>query len=86
MSLRLRSRLQTLERGVVSAHGCPTCRQRRDRIALVDITQHSDDSAISSADAPPVCSACGQLPELVVEVVVNEVESPAIASDNVPIP
>ena len=84
MSLRLRSRLQSLERGVVHAHGCPACRQRRDRIALVDITQHSNDSVISSDNAPPVCSACGQLPELVVEVVAAVVESTGVACDSTP--
>jgi hypothetical protein len=84
MSLRLRSRLQSLERGVVSAHGCPACRQRRDRIALVDITQHVDDSVTYADGAPPVCATCGQLPELVVEVVAAVVDDVAVAPDGAP--
>ena len=82
MSLRLRWRLQTLERGAASAHGCPVCRQRRDRIALVDITQHADDSVTYTDDAPPACSACGHVPELVVEVVAAVVESTAVVCDS----
>jgi hypothetical protein len=81
MSLRLRTRLQTLERGVVTAHDCPVCRQRRDRIALVDIRQHQDDSVTYADNVPPVCVACGQIPELVVEVVVAVVDCPAVAPD-----
>jgi uncharacterized protein YcsI (UPF0317 family) len=84
MSMRLRSRLQSLERGVVSVHGCPACRQRRDRIALVDITQHPDDSVTYAADAPPVCAACGQVPELVVEVVAAVIDGPTTACDSAP--
>jgi uncharacterized protein YcsI (UPF0317 family) len=84
MSLRLRSRLQTLERGVVSVHGCPACRQRRDRIALVDITQHPDDSVTYADDAPPVCAACGHVPELVVEVVATVVDGATTACDSAP--
>jgi hypothetical protein len=84
MSLRLRSRLQTLERGVVNVHGCPACRNRRDRIALVDITQHPDDSVTYADNVPPVCAACGQLPELVVEVVAAVVESQVAAPDGAP--
>ena len=82
--MSLRTRLQRWERGVVSAHGCPACRQRRDRIALVDITQHLDDSVTYADDAPPVCPACGQVPELVVEVVAAVGDSPAAASDSAP--
>jgi hypothetical protein len=82
MSTRLRSRLQTLERGVVNAHGCPACRHRRDRIALVDITQNSDDSITYADDTPPVCAACGHVPELVVEVVATVVDGQVAASDN----
>ena len=84
MSLRLRSRLQTLERGAVSAHGCPACRQRRDRIALVDITQNQDDSVTYPDDVPPVCAACGHVPELIVEVVAAIGDGPAVAPDGAP--
>jgi hypothetical protein len=84
MSSRLRSRLQSLERGVVSAHGCAACRQRRDRIALVDIRQDSDDGVTYADGAPPVCTSGGQIPELVVEVVAAVVDSPAIVSDSAP--
>ena len=84
MSLRLRSRLQTLERSVVSVHGCPACRQRRDRIALVDITQNLDDSVTYPDDMPPVCAACGHVPELVVEVVAAVVEGQVAACDSAP--
>jgi hypothetical protein len=84
MSMRLRSRLQTLERGAVSSHGCLACRQRRDRIALVDIVQHPDDSVTYADDVPPVCAACGQVPELVVEVVAAVGDSPAVACNSAP--
>lgn len=84
MSLRLRSRLQSLERGVVSVHGCPGCRHRQDRIALVDIVENTDGSVLLSQYPLPVCAACGQVPELVVEVVAAAVDSPAAVSDSVP--
>jgi len=81
MSLRLRSRLQALERGVVHAHGCPACCQRRARIALVDIMQTPDGGVVSPDDTPLVCAACGHVPELVVEIVAAVVESQVAASD-----
>ena len=84
MSIRLRSRLQSLERGAVSVYGCPACRHRHDRIALVDTTQNSDGSVLSLADTPTVCAACGHVPELVVEVVAAIIESTAVACDSAP--
>jgi hypothetical protein len=83
MSLRLLTRLQRLERSVVSVHGCPACRQRRDRIELVDITQYLDDSVTYPDDTPPVGVACGHVPELVVEVVAANVDGSQAACDSV---
>ena len=50
--MKLRTRLQRLERLVVSDRGCAACRHRRERIALVDITQTADGSVAYSEDAP----------------------------------
>ena len=86
MSLRLRSRLQTLERGIVSVHGCPACRQRRDRIALVDITQNSDGNVLLLTTCRRFALPAASVPELVVEVVAAVVDSTAVACDSAPEP
>ncbi len=84
--MKLRTRLQRLERLVVSDRGCAACRHRRERIALANVTQHQDGSVTYLEDAPLPCSACGQIPELIVEIMTALADSPATACDSVPAP
>jgi len=75
--MRLRARLERLERSKDIDRGCPACRARRGLITLVDVTTLPDGTVAYAADAPQPCERCGVVPEAVVEIVEVVVESPA---------
>ena len=75
--MRLRARLERLERSKDIDRGCPACRARRGLIAIVDVTPLPDGTVAYPADVPEPCERCGVVPESVVEIVEVVVESPA---------
>ena len=75
--MRLRVRLQRLERDKGTDRSCPACRPRRGLTALVDVTPMPEGMVAGAADAPLPCERCGAVPESVVEVVEVVVESRA---------
>ena len=75
--MRVRARLQRLERDKGIDRSCPTCRPRRGLAAMVDVTPMPEGMVADAADAPMPCERCGAVPEAVVEIVEVVVESPA---------
>jgi len=75
--MRLRVRLQRLERDKGIDRSCPTCRPRRGLAAMVDVTPQSDETVAYANDAHKPCERCGVVPESVTETVEVVVESPA---------
>jgi hypothetical protein len=76
--MKLKTRLQRLERSAVIDHGCPACRDRRGRHVLVDATRNADGTITDLDDAPAPCSACGKVPEFIVRAVMSAAEEPAV--------
>jgi hypothetical protein len=68
--MSLRTRLQPLERNTDDA-GCPACRDRRGRIVLVTARQLPDGTLVSEEKEPQPCAHCGQVPEQLIEAVVD---------------
>ena len=66
--MRLRSRLQRLERETV-AEGCPACRDRRGRIVWLTAERLADGTVVTVENEPQACTRCGQVPEQIIEVV-----------------
>jgi hypothetical protein len=66
--MRLRTRLEKLERQV-GPLGCPACRERRGRHVLLTVKELPDGTLLPSPDQPPPCARCGQVAELVIQVV-----------------
>ena len=75
--MRLRVRLQRLERDKGIDRGCPVCRARRGLTAMVDVTPLQEGMVADAADAPMPCERCGVVPESAIEIVEVVVESPA---------
>ena len=75
--MRLRARLERLERSKDIDRGCPACRARRGLITLVDVTPLQEGMVADAADAPMPCERCGVVPESAIEIVEVVVESPA---------
>ena len=71
--MKLRARLQRLERNTVAA-GCPACRDRRGRIVLRTATPLPDGTVVWDEDEPKPCMRCGLIPEQIIEVVEVVVE------------
>jgi hypothetical protein len=72
--MRLRTRLQRLERNLVAA-GCPACRDRRGLIVLRIVERFPDGSVAAEAEEPRPCVRCGQIPEQVMEVIETVVQT-----------
>jgi hypothetical protein len=66
--MSLRARLQRLERRKIEI-GCPACRDRRGRIALVTARRLPDGTVVAEEGEPQPCARCGQVPEQIIEVV-----------------
>ena len=75
--MRLRARLQRLERDKGTDRSCPACRPRRGLTALVDVTPMPEGMVADAADAPMPCERRGVVPESVIEIVEVVIESPA---------
>jgi hypothetical protein len=75
--MRLRVRLQRLERDKGIDRGCPACRPRRGLTAMVDVTPMPEGMVADAADAPMPCERRGVVPESVIEIVEVVIESPA---------
>jgi hypothetical protein len=71
-----RSLVRKLERLRESARhrgklGCPACRDRLGRTALVFV----DPEGVTAGDAPAPCSVCGHVPERIIRIVETVVEA-----------
>jgi hypothetical protein len=66
--MTLRTRLRRLE-GSLPDPGCPGCRDRRGRVAVVESQRQADESITLLQLLPPDCADCGQRPEFVIEMV-----------------
>ena len=66
--MRLYQRLQRLEQQV-GDRGCPECRQRRGRTALLLAERLPDGRSRAIGVGPVPCSRCGDVPEQVVRLV-----------------
>jgi hypothetical protein len=78
--MRLRTRLEKLERSRPVDRGCPGCRDRRGRHLLVNVTEFADGTvAYPDNDAPVPCAQCGVVPEFLIQIVTEVVESTAAA-------
>jgi hypothetical protein len=75
--MRIRARLQRLEKTCPIDRGCPACRDRRGRHVLVDVTRNQDGTIAYPDDAPAPCTACGKVPEFVVRAVMSAADEPA---------
>ena len=75
--MRVRARLQRLERDKGIEQSCPACRPRRGLTAMVDVTPMPEGMVADAADAPMPCERCGVVPESAIEIVEVVVESPA---------
>jgi hypothetical protein len=69
--------LEKLERQKPVDHSCPACRERKGHHALVGVTQFADGTIVYPDDAPKPCEQCGVIPEFVIQVVMEVVESAA---------
>jgi hypothetical protein len=78
--MSLRTRLQRLERHRVE-EGCPACRDRRGRIVLWTAERLPDGTAVGVEKEPQACTRCGQIPEQILEVVLEVVEQRSGASE-----
>jgi hypothetical protein len=75
--MKLRARLQKLERTVGIDGGCPACRQRRG-LSVTVFSEENDDGTITEPEGMPTpCERCGEIPEQifhVIETVVKDTE------------
>ena len=74
--MRFRTRLQRLERSAFFDRGCPACRDRRGRVALVIREELADGTVTETKGTPPPCVKCGQIPECILVVIEEIVASP----------
>lgn len=82
MSLRSRFRRLAVEarrQGFGGTSGCPACRDRRGRTVFITSREQLAGTVAPGPEALPPCAACGQVPEMVIEVVevVVDKEHPA---------
>ena len=70
----LGARLRRLEQGVGPA-GCPACRDRRGLSFPWTCQELPDGTRVPKRDPPPPCTACGEIPEEIVEIIEVVVET-----------
>jgi hypothetical protein len=75
--MKIRARLQRLEKTCSIDHSCPACRERRGRPTLVIREQLADGMGTEPNGMPAPCVKCGQIPEQIIEIVEKIVASPA---------
>jgi hypothetical protein len=75
--MKLSTRLQRLEQRV-GEPGCPACRERRGFNVLVNARRMPDGTVTyPDDDRPKPCEKCGEVPELIIEIVRVVVETRA---------
>jgi hypothetical protein len=75
--MSVKSRLRRLERDLGVAHGCPACQHRQGRTVLVEARELPDGTVVPDQPKPAPCARCGEVPELIIQVIVTMVEAPA---------
>ena len=79
--MKLRARLQRLERSSAFDGHCPACRPRRGTSVTV-FSEERDDGTVTEPEGMPLpCERCGEVPEQVFHVLEVVVGGPAAASD-----
>ena len=76
--MRIRARLQRLEKTCPVARGCPACHERRGRHFLADVLRNADGSVTYLADMPEPCPACGIVPEFIIQAMMSTTDEPAV--------
>ena len=69
--MTLRTRLRSLEH-TVGAAGCPACRDRR---CFSVLATPRGDTAVLPDDWPAPCPRCGDVPEQIIEIITQVVET-----------
>jgi hypothetical protein len=67
-------RLRRLEQAV-GKPGCMACRDRRGRIMLTTALVNADGTTMYPEGQPAACEQCGEVPEVIIEVVEKLVAS-----------
>jgi hypothetical protein len=80
--MKLRGRLQRLERSAALDGGCRACRPRRGLTVTVFSAQREDGTIPEPQGMPVPCQRCGEIPEQITHIVEVVVASPA-ADDRV---
>ena len=72
--MKLRARLQRLERSVGIDGGCPACRQRRG-LSITVFSEENDDGRITEPEGMPTpCERCGEIPERIFHIIESVVK------------
>jgi hypothetical protein len=71
--MRIRARLQRLEKTVVIDRGCRACRERRGQTTLVCRNRLADGTISEPEQMPIPCGQCGDIPEHVINIVIGVV-------------
>jgi hypothetical protein len=75
--MRIRARLQRLEKTCPIDRVCPACRHRREDVVRAIIQQNDDGTTTEPEGLPAPCAHCGESPEKVLAIVEVVVESPS---------
>jgi hypothetical protein len=78
--MSLRTRLRRLEQTRIDV-GCPACRDRRGRTVFLTAERLADGTVVAAEEEPQPCAQCGQIPELIIEVVEAVVDERTGASE-----
>jgi hypothetical protein len=75
--MKLKARLQRLERSPIFDGSCPACHHRRGQTVSVFSDAHDDGTIPEPEGLAPPCERCGEIPEQIVHFVEVVVGSPA---------
>ena len=69
-AVRLQARLQRLERRIIAERGtCPACRERHGHTVFIRSRRQPDGTVVSFNPEPEPCARCGEIPELVIQII-----------------